>query len=466
MKFYAVKKGKVTGIFTTWAECQISVSGFSGAAYKSFASQAEAEAYLADNDIISEQFGEYISNGYVLAFCDGSFDKKQNRYSFGVLAIDNNFNEQCLKGSDNNPKYLASQNIIGEILGALKAMDWAVANGFPKLMIFHDYEGLSKWISGEWAAKSDAAKMYISVFKEKFADILQVSFKKVVGHSHNKYNDQADALAKQALSAQAPNFDYDTNWFTLSNFNRDKLTKIIDNIKKDYVDIQVSLEEDFSKFCYRLILQNVKLILTLYKTGQKKLLIQGKNSLLFQIIITYINEMTDFDLNNIFNSVYKETIEEKRINKIFNEIFPKLPNNYPENIKRLLRQAILNLDPSSYEEDYSQFVFPAFRALEGHMKYLFNTLGVKLPVFKAFNMFKKDKTTNKYIFKSNILVNNVKVKINLENCYNFYNITRNTIFHYGNFLNDRVDSTIIVESKQKSNHLIKQCFDLINSCYS
>ena len=36
-KYYAVKKGKTTGIFQTWEECRASVEGFSGAEYKGFA---------------------------------------------------------------------------------------------------------------------------------------------------------------------------------------------------------------------------------------------------------------------------------------------------------------------------------------------------------------------------------------------------------------------------------------------
>ena len=33
-KYYAVRAGRKTGVFTTWDECKSAVSGFSGAAYK------------------------------------------------------------------------------------------------------------------------------------------------------------------------------------------------------------------------------------------------------------------------------------------------------------------------------------------------------------------------------------------------------------------------------------------------
>ena len=46
VKYYAVKIGKVPGIYMSWDECRENVSGFSGAEYKSFGTIEEARAYL------------------------------------------------------------------------------------------------------------------------------------------------------------------------------------------------------------------------------------------------------------------------------------------------------------------------------------------------------------------------------------------------------------------------------------
>ncbi|KAK9821101.1 hypothetical protein WJX81_004150 [Elliptochloris bilobata] len=45
-KLYAVRVGRRTGIFHAWDDCSQQVHGFSGAQFKSFSSQAQAEAYL------------------------------------------------------------------------------------------------------------------------------------------------------------------------------------------------------------------------------------------------------------------------------------------------------------------------------------------------------------------------------------------------------------------------------------
>ena len=45
-KYYAVKRGRKTGIFTVWAECAAQVQGFQGAVYKGFMTEAEARDWL------------------------------------------------------------------------------------------------------------------------------------------------------------------------------------------------------------------------------------------------------------------------------------------------------------------------------------------------------------------------------------------------------------------------------------
>lgn len=46
-KYYAVMKGRKTGIFTSWEKCEEQVKGFKGAIYKSFSTREEAEAALS-----------------------------------------------------------------------------------------------------------------------------------------------------------------------------------------------------------------------------------------------------------------------------------------------------------------------------------------------------------------------------------------------------------------------------------
>jgi hypothetical protein len=48
-KFYAVARGRVPGVYTTWEECEPQVKSFGGAKYKSFPTSAAAHGYI-DNE--------------------------------------------------------------------------------------------------------------------------------------------------------------------------------------------------------------------------------------------------------------------------------------------------------------------------------------------------------------------------------------------------------------------------------
>lgn len=54
-KFYAVKAGRIPGIYTTWKETSSQTNGFSGALFKSFATKLEALQYLYDGQIPPDQ---------------------------------------------------------------------------------------------------------------------------------------------------------------------------------------------------------------------------------------------------------------------------------------------------------------------------------------------------------------------------------------------------------------------------
>ena len=50
-KYYAVRQGRVPGVYTTWADCEKQVKGFGGAIYKSFPTEAEARAFVEDSGL-------------------------------------------------------------------------------------------------------------------------------------------------------------------------------------------------------------------------------------------------------------------------------------------------------------------------------------------------------------------------------------------------------------------------------
>jgi ribonuclease HI len=71
-KYYVVWKGRKTGIFTTWAECEKQVKGFVGAQFKAFGSEAEADAAYLANMKITKAKPPPAENGGRQAFSPNS----------------------------------------------------------------------------------------------------------------------------------------------------------------------------------------------------------------------------------------------------------------------------------------------------------------------------------------------------------------------------------------------------------
>ena len=199
-KYYAVRVGRSTGVFLTWAECQKQVTGFPGAVFKSFTTIEEAENFVKGIVPQIEESGEQILKaepGALVAYVDGSYNVSNNQFSYGIVLLDG---EQELKFQQFfiDEELASMRNVAGEIKGAEAAMRYAVEQGFQKLYIYHDYEGIAKWCLGEWKTNKEGTKAYKAYF-DSIRDKLQVVFVKVAAHTGDKYNEMADKLAKEAL---------------------------------------------------------------------------------------------------------------------------------------------------------------------------------------------------------------------------------------------------------------------------
>ena len=459
--YYAVKKGFKTGIFEEWKDVSAAINGFSGAEHKKFKTKEEAEAYLEDRDVWKEQVEKDNKDGFLVAFTDGSYDKNLNRYSYGVVLIRPDGTETGICGYGSNKEYIESNNIIGEIFGVINAFDWALSNGFEKIKIYHDLEGLSKWLTGEWTARAKVTQMFVNLYKSKFEGFLKIEFEHVKGHANIIYNKQADELAKSALIDRKKVSVKGENWFSIPYFTQDDFNAFVNLVKESDEKITFTIDDKTDKSIYRFSLDPDHVAITLYKTGMHKLLVQGKNSYLFQIITTLIVELDDDSkVEQILGNAYRISIKKDIIEKPYDVIVAGLPKDYPSGIKRLIKQSIINLNYWIESVDYSQYVFPALRALEGHIKYLISLSGGI--VKRVFDCFDIDDSTSRYYVKTKFPDNSRNIYI--ENCYNYYKSQRDTLFHFGDILGS-VDNSRGISSMDEASEIIKECINLISTQY-
>ena len=192
-KIYAVKNGRVPGIYLNWEECKAQVDGYSGAIYKSFSNTDDALEYLNATKIQNEQEVE------LKIYVDGSYDVRTGDYSYGmVVLLSDGTTYQTYRVFSHDNEASSMRNVTGEIEGAKAAIDYAISHGYKSLAIYYDYEGIEKWCTGEWRCNKEATKQY-KEFYDKAIKSLVIHFIKVKGHSGDRYNEIADKLAKAAL---------------------------------------------------------------------------------------------------------------------------------------------------------------------------------------------------------------------------------------------------------------------------
>lgn len=196
--FYAVKEGREIGIYNTWSECEEQVKGYSGAVYKKFSNLRDAQNFINGNEEnVEGKTLDSIKENEIIAYVDGSFDIKNKAYSYGVILFTIE-GKSTYAEKEQNENLVEMRNVAGEIRGAMVAMEKALAMGKDTLYLHYDYMGIEKWAKGEWKANKYGTQEYRDYYNS-IKNKLNVIFIKVLAHSGDKYNEEADALAKSAL---------------------------------------------------------------------------------------------------------------------------------------------------------------------------------------------------------------------------------------------------------------------------
>ena len=181
MKYYAVKIGRVPGIYTSWDECQKQTKGFSCPIFRSFQNLEDAMIFMED---IKETKIRY---DYII-YTDGSYSNKKSGGSALCLETQTVFYGRNVGKQSNN---------MGELYGIFLAIShFGKMN--ESILIKIDSEYAHHVITGEYKAKENIKEISLIQAKIKNRKI-HVTFEHVYGHSNNKGNELADFYAKKAL---------------------------------------------------------------------------------------------------------------------------------------------------------------------------------------------------------------------------------------------------------------------------
>ncbi|MFA7203654.1 MAG: viroplasmin family protein [Candidatus Caldatribacteriota bacterium] len=487
-KFYAVKSGKIPGIYQTWNQAEEQVKGFSGAEYKSFPTLEEAERYILgeqskmqsnlngkDYDI-NEEIEKKIENldkDEVIAFVDGSYSPDvggREKYGFGAVLFIKGHKQKLFKAYVNE-EYMDSRNVAGEISGVIESILWTIENNKKEITIYYDYEGIEKWANKEWKANKIITKEYSKFIDEK-SKLIKINFIHTRAHSGITYNEEADELAKRSLLSHGYKAYNDgsiyfiglsqEDWISIieevsienKNYNEEKdIRKEIKEIK-DYLNkIEVTYIKE-------------KVIINCYK-GNKSY-VQGKQSVLFQKIISYAIEKlpTESSVIETLNTYHALTVEKEDVENQLVNLLPNFPNEIGD-LKHYnnILSAIFNTMLVGYMPDYTCLITPIFRAMDYYLhRILSDKLGNNTVTSKGknnFAYFSKDNGDLRYYYnstKDNASEEQIEF---LNDLYNYYNRIRHPYAHWSK---DSIDTPVITEM-HVARDLILEGLQLVNKYY-
>lgn len=210
-KVYAIKVGydsqnnrKIENqIVNTWDECLKYVKGVKGAIYKSFPNKDEANKYLNETQqLLKKEEGKYPMDCLHI-YVDGSYNKDTEQYSYGIVAVRDDVIQYIESGASTDTSGKSIRQIAGELKGAIRAVEYALKCNEKKIVIFHDYEGISHHATGFWERREESSRKYYSRMNELMEQGIEIIFVKVDSHTGDIYNELVDEKCKEQLQIKS-----------------------------------------------------------------------------------------------------------------------------------------------------------------------------------------------------------------------------------------------------------------------
>jgi ribonuclease HI len=225
-KFYAVRKGRQSGIYLDWDTCKKQVEGFAGAQYKSFSTREEAAQYLAGQESAASATAkkasressppEPIPAGHVVIYADGACSGNPGKGGYGTVVLSGDQRRELSAG------FRRTTNNRMEILGCIAGLDAIeersdiILYSDSRYVVDASTKGWAEaWRSRGWNRKVEG-ELVPALNSDLWARMLdlcewhRVQFRWVRGHDGNVENERCDELARAA--AASDNLQVDTGY--------------------------------------------------------------------------------------------------------------------------------------------------------------------------------------------------------------------------------------------------------------
>ena len=273
-------------------------------------------------------------------------------------------------------------------------------------------------------------------------------------------------------------------WFTAKNLINEDVETVISLIEdSEYCKEELSHSKNngYPAWKFRGV-QGESLTITYYNKNNDrngKLLLQGKPELLFLESIEIITQL--FDTDEISTKLNESGFFESQIDDsiIQNDIFKLMPNSFDklpsDQLRKTVKQAVIFKNFKSKWEDYTVYTFPAYRALEGHYRFILSECnieynGTAISIWKDsirdanYPRILKEDNNNAVIQKFGAKSEDFKKYLTDVN--RIIKDERNKYFHWEKFeLGVQLDETALIEDEEMARAIIVKCLTKIEEYY-
>lgn len=232
-KFYGVAVGRVPGVYTTWFGpdgAEVQVKGFQGAKFKSFATRAEAEAFIknginqnrsssknasrkkAATFFLPEDEAKALALKRTLVFTDGGAINNPGPGGYGVVIQRPDGKTQELSGG-----YRLTTNNRMELTACIVGLE-ALPKTVQMVTLVSDsryvVDGITKgwakrWQKNNWMRTKTEKAINSDLWQRllKLCQRHQVDFKWIKGHAGHAQNERCDKLAVAAARSKDLHID-------------------------------------------------------------------------------------------------------------------------------------------------------------------------------------------------------------------------------------------------------------------
>jgi len=191
--------------------------------------------------------------------------------------------------------------------------------------------------------------------------------------------------------------------------------------------------------------------------------IQGKQFAVFTDILEMLAEILDYQ--DVIDSQLKTISVDITVEEALKDMKELLPSSFDfmqEKLKAIVSPALALKKLDIELTDYSSFVFPVLRGLEGYMKQVLSNFGINIGR-DGFKEILEQKNNGKPELKEEISkkINNAgKEKVILD-LYKYYNSHRHSLFH----VDTVIEATKTLENKAECISLIDSTISLIEKSH-